>query len=183
MSPTTGAFGTPVDDSGGHTAEVIDHLADTAVVAHGVNVPDYGDVLDHVVVAGRLMLMLRSVTLDAGYHHGWSGRLVRNVGFKDGHDYSGFDQLSAMAANSFARISDVEVQFDTRVIVWPATRRPTVVCWSGRRLEPQVIPADPYLPNVVQSYTTKLGMAHPDLAQAVIESTDETVRGAPRGGR
>lgn len=192
MRVATGAFGTPSETipAGIETqlgpeaasAEVLDEFGTYAVVAHTVKVPHRTETIDHVVVAGNAVMLIDSQMWGPGFYHSMFGELRRNFSSKHDYDYEAFETLSNQAAQSWGRHLEEQIIFDNAVLVWAGDTRfpPTIVSWSCRKLEPKIMPADPYLLSTVDSFVSKHGMAEPELAELVIEQTDGEVRVEPQ---
>lgn len=192
MRVATGAFGTPSDSvpSGvdselgpqAASAEVLDEFGTYAVVAHNVTVPHRAETIDHVVVAGNAVMLISSQMWGPGFYHSLFGELRRNVASKHTYDYEGFETLCNQASQAWGRQLDEQIIWDNAVLVWSGESRfpPTIVSWSCRKLEPKIMPADPYLLSTVDAFVSKHGMAEPALASMVIEQCDGEVRVSPQ---
>lgn len=192
MRVATGSFGTPdeaipagVDSTLGPqsaSAEVLDEFGSYAVIAHNVTVPHRAEAINHIVVAGSAVLMVDSQMWSPGFYHCLFRELRRNVTSRHEYDHEAFETLCYQAAQSWGRQMDDQILWDNAVLVWAGEKKlpPTVVSWSCRRLEPKIMPADPYLLSTVDAFISKHGMAEPELAGMVIAQTDGTVRVRPQ---
>lgn len=164
------------------SAEVLDEFGTYAVVAHNVTVPHRTETIDHAVVAGNAVMLIDSQMWGPGFYHSLFGELRRNFASKHSYDFESFETLCNQASQSWGRQLDEQIVWDNAVLVWSGATRfpPTIVSWSCRKLEPKIMPADPYLLSTVDAFVSKHGMAEPDLAELVINQTDEEIRVIPQ---